>query len=141
MGKIPWTSALGVFLLQCLLYWFCCCSVAETEKHGFSFSAGQQRQQENDTVLLQPQPPPLTLPSPQAQSPRRGRKEECCPSCWTSSFPQRQQLLNGCTKIQMCMDCQNYTEGNRRGKDSSPKEWGESCSEHQQKYVVKNDRW
>lgn len=45
------------------------------------------------TALLQPQPSHQTLPSPQAQSPRRGRKEECCLGCWTSSFPQRQQKL------------------------------------------------
>lgn len=32
LGKIPWTSALGVFLWLGLLHWLCCCSVAETEK-------------------------------------------------------------------------------------------------------------
>lgn len=45
------------------------------------------------TVLLQSQPSPQTLPSPQAPSPRRGRKKERCPGRWTSSFPQRQQML------------------------------------------------
>lgn len=40
--------------MQCLLYWFCCCSVAETEKHGFSSPAGQQRQQENDSIASTP---------------------------------------------------------------------------------------
>lgn len=32
LGKIPWTSALGAFLLLGLLHWLCCWSVAKTEK-------------------------------------------------------------------------------------------------------------
>lgn len=46
------------------------------------------------TALLQLQPCLHTPPSPPSQT-RRGRKEECCPDCWTSSLPQRQQMLQG----------------------------------------------
>lgn len=95
------------------------------------------------TVLLQPQPSPQTQPSPQAQSPRRGRKEELLPGLLEIiPPPEAIEVVRYVPKSKYEWTASAVRKENRRQKGSSPKGWGESCNEHYQKYLVKeNERW
>lgn len=95
------------------------------------------------TVLFQPQPSPQTRPSPQAQSPRRGRKEECCPSCWTPSFPPEAiEVVRDVPKFK-CEWTARAIRKETEGKKAAAQRGGENPPmSTNKKYLVKeNETW
>ena len=116
--------------------------MAETEKHGFSSPAGQQRQQENDSIASTPtisSDPPL----PTGSITKKREEEGVLPRLLDIILPsEATDVVRDVPKPKCAWTARAIWKENRREKGSSPKGWGESCNEHQQKYLVKkNEKW